>query len=35
MIDSKIHDIHNDIRNKTKLSNEDKPLFIGAILLGL
>ena len=32
---SLIHDIHNDIRNNTKLSNEDKPLFIGAILIAL
>lgn len=27
------HTIHNHIRNKTKLSDEDKPLFISSILL--
>lgn len=29
------HKIHNIIRDSTKLSNEDKPLFIGSILLGI
>lgn len=29
------HDIHNIIRDNTKISNEDKPMFIGSIILGL
>jgi type I restriction enzyme M protein len=29
------HSFHNDVRNKTKLNDSDKPLFISAILLSL
>jgi len=30
-----VHKIHDIIRENTKVSNEDKPLLIGAILLGV
>lgn len=35
MLVKKIHDIHNYIRDNTKISNEDKSLFIGGIFLCL
>lgn len=34
-IQKEIHIIHNYIRDYTKISNEDKPLFIAMILIGL
>lgn len=34
-IQKEIHIIHNYIRDYTKMSNEDKPLFIAMILIGL
>ena len=34
-MEKEIHDIHNYIRNHTKISNEDKGLFIGGILIAL
>lgn len=34
-INKQIHDIHNFIRNNTKISNEDKSIFIGGILIAL
>lgn len=34
-MEKEIHSIHNYIRNYTKISNEDKSLFIGGILIAL
>lgn len=34
-LNNKIHNIHSYIRNHTKISSEDKPLFIGGIVLAL
>ena len=34
-LNKKIHEIHNYIRDYTKISDEDKPFFIAIILISI